>query len=285
MKKYYLLLSIFLCSSLSAQEYLAELPTNPEANKCYAKCIVPDEYKDEIARVLVREAYDELEIVSAEYKTEYQDIVIRPASKRFVYKPAVYKTIMDTLWIKDPYHQLKVILVSFKNDFEKIEIKAKTGSWVAGDKDPDCPSINPADCRVFHYRESQALFREIPVAKVADNASTSSKRIDGNYTLITKQVEVNPAQTIQEDIPAKIKTIERRVLVKDETTRKATIPAEYKEIKKKILLKKGGMSAWREVPCSIPERGEILPINYSLGSLVVISVTMLIVKVCSLIEH
>ena len=119
---------------------------------------------------------------------------------------------------------------------------------------------------MFHYRESQALFREIPVAKVADNASTSSKRIDGNYTLITKQVEVNPAQTIQEDIPAKIKTIERRVLVKDETTRKATIPAEYKEIKKKILLKKGGMSAWREVPCSIPERGEILPINYSLGS-------------------
>ena len=152
MKKNYLLLSIFLCSSLLAQEYLAELPTNPEANKCYAKCIVPDEYKDKIARVLVREAYDELEIVSAEYKTEYQDIVIRPASKRFVYEPSVYKTITDTLWIKDPYHQLKVIPVSFKNDFEKIEIKAKTGSWVAGDKDPDCPSINPADCRVFHYR-------------------------------------------------------------------------------------------------------------------------------------
>ena len=26
------------------------------------------------------------------------------------------------------------------------------------------------------------------------------------------------------------------------------------------------MSVWREVPCSIPERGEILPINYSIGS-------------------
>lgn len=26
------------------------------------------------------------------------------------------------------------------------------------------------------------------------------------------------------------------------------------------------MSAWREVPCSIPERSEILPINYSIGS-------------------
>ena len=100
---------------------------------------MPDEYKDEIARFLVREAYDELEIVSAEYKTEYQDIVIRPASKIFVYKPSVYKTITDTLWIKDPYHQLKVIPVSFKNDFEKIEIKAKTGSLVSGDKDPDCP--------------------------------------------------------------------------------------------------------------------------------------------------
>ncbi|MEN8768942.1 MAG: hypothetical protein ABF261_07390 [Candidatus Arcticimaribacter sp.] len=75
-----------LCvTSICAQEYLAELPENPEPNKCYAKCIVPDEYKDETVRVLLRPAYDKLEVVPAEYKNEYQDVVIRPASKRFIY--------------------------------------------------------------------------------------------------------------------------------------------------------------------------------------------------------
>ena len=52
----------------------------------------------------------------------------------------------------------------------------------------------------------------------------------------------------------------------DETTKEITVPAESTEIIKKILVKKGGTTAWREVPCTIPERGELLPIHYALGS-------------------
>ena len=50
------------------------------------------------------------------------------------------------------------------------------------------------------------------------------------------------------------------------TTRKISIPAVYKDVTKKVLVKKGGMNAWREVPCTIPERGKVLPIHYALGS-------------------
>jgi len=50
------------------------------------------------------------------------------------------------------------------------------------------------------------------------------------------------------------------------TTRKISIPAVYKDVTKKVLVKKGGMKAWREVPCTIPERGKVLPIHYALGS-------------------
>ena len=52
----------------------------------------------------------------------------------------------------------------------------------------------------------------------------------------------------------------------DETTKEITVPAESTEIIKKILVKKGGTTAWREVPCTIPERGELLQIHYALGS-------------------
>lgn len=266
MKKILTVFSLCFSSLIFGQDYLTELPENPEPNKCYAKCIVPDEYKDEIVRVMIKPAYDRLEIVPAEYKNEFQEIVIRPASKRFIYEPAQYSTIVDTLWVKDPYHQLHIIPATFESAFEKIEVKPKTGSWVAGEKDPDCPSINPADCRVFHYRESPAIQREIPVEKMSVIANTSAKRIEGKYKLITRQVESHPAQTREETIPAKTQTIQRSVLVKDESTRKINILAVYKEVIKKVLVKKGGMNAWREVPCTIPERGKILPINYALGS-------------------
>ena len=57
-------------------------------------------------------------------------------------------------------------------------------------------------------------------------------------------------------------------MVKDETTKEIVIPAEYTQVTKKVLVKKGGMTAWREVPCNIPAQGKILPIHYALGSAV-----------------
>lgn len=73
--------------------------------------------------------------------------------------------------------------------------------------------------------------------------------------MVTKRVEVTPAHTVQEQIPERTQTIERQVLVSDETTRVISIPEETAQVIKKTLTKKGGTTAWREVPCSIPERG------------------------------
>jgi outer membrane protein OmpA-like peptidoglycan-associated protein len=266
MKKLYLLLMSMSFFWFFSQEYLDELPENPDPNKCFAKCVVPDEYREEVVRVQAKPEHRKLSIVPAVYRTESEEIVIRPESKRFVYEPAVYRTVVDTLWIKDPYHKLTVQPVAFSQDYESVEIKPLTGSWVAGEKDPDCPSIEPADCRIFHFVESPAVYRDVPIQKIVSKESTTAQEIKGNYRLITKQVEVSPAQARQEIIPKKTRTIERQVLVTDETTRETTVPAEYTEVVKKVLVKKGGMTAWREVPCTIPSQGQLLPIHYALGS-------------------
>lgn len=174
-KNYFCLLFFSITTFLTAQEYFEMLPENPDPNKCFAKCVVPDEYGEEQVTIMTKPEFKRLEIIPAEYENQPQEIVVRPASKRFVYVPAVYETVVDTLWIKDPHHKL-------------------------------------------------------------------------------------------EDIPQKTQTIQRRILVKDETTKETVVPAEYTQVIKKILVKKGGMTAWREVPCNIPERGTILPIHYALGS-------------------
>ena len=265
MKLLFFFLGIVI-TPLYAQEYLTELPENPEPNKCYAKCIVPDEYKNDTIRIMTRPAYQKLKVIPAQYKVEVQDIVIRPASKRFINVPAVYETKIDTLWIKDPYHKLKVIPTSFTTSIKEVEIKSESGRWVAGENDPDCPSIDPADCRIFHYVVDEPINRKIPIQQILSPAVTTKKKVTGAYELITRQVEVTPARTITEIIPAKTIKKKRNVLIKDETTKSVTIPARYEEVIKKILVKKGGMNAWREVPCTIPKR-EILPsIHYDLGS-------------------
>lgn len=55
-------------------------------------------------------------------------------------------------------------------------------------------------------------------------------------------------------------------MVKDETTREVPVDAQFTEIKVQELQKAGGLTYWKEVSCSLPKLGEILPINYKLGS-------------------
>ena len=267
--KSYLTLFVFSVISISyviGQQTVDALPPNPGDGKCYAKCIEPDEYKEEVVQVVKKPAHTKLEIVPAEYKTVTETVVLKPASKKYVYVPATYKDVYDTVWTKQDYNKLTVVPIEFRDDIEEIEIKASYGKWVAGDKDPDCPSIDPEDCRVFYFKEYPAVTEKIAIEKVAKKESTTSKNIPGKYTVVKRQEEVTPARYDVVEIPAETKEISKEVLVKDETTKKVEVPAEYEEVIKKVLVKKGGMTVWREVPCTIPEGGILLPITWNLGS-------------------
>ncbi|MFK7952780.1 MAG: OmpA family protein [Ekhidna sp.] len=242
------------------------LPENPEPGKCYAKCVSPDEYREEKEQVMLKPAYTKLTVVPAEYKEVTETVIVKPESKKYIFEPAEYKTVYDTIWIKDPYNQLTIEDEEFSNDVETVEIKSKTGRWVAGEKDPDCPSIDPDDCRVLHYVEIPAVTRDVSIKTKDKDQTTSSKRIKGKYEVVERQEVVKEPAYRTEIITAETKDIIRTVLIKDETTTSEEVPAIYTEVTKRILTKAGGLTIWREVPCTIPASGIVLPINYEVGS-------------------
>ena len=95
---------MLFCSIVFSQEYLEKHPENPEPGKCYAKCVTPDEFKEETVVIESVPSYNKLEVVPAVYKTVSDDIVLKPSSKKFINVPAVYKTIVDTvLLLKKQY--------------------------------------------------------------------------------------------------------------------------------------------------------------------------------------
>jgi len=215
---------------------------------------------------MVKPSYTKLEVIPAEYKTVTETIVVTPASKKDTYVPAKYKTVTDTLWTKENYNKLTVKPSEFSDSKETVELKAAHGNWVAGEKDPDCPSIDPEDCRVFHYKAVPAITKDIPTEKLVKDETTDSKEIVGTYVLVPRKVETDPAKYVEEDIPEVTKEISRQALVKDETTKEITVPAEYQEVVKKIMVKPGGMTVWKEVPCTIPDDEIVLPIVWNVGS-------------------
>lgn len=242
------------------------LPSNPEPGKCYAKCVTPDEWKDEIVKVLKKPAYTVLEIIPAEYEEQSETVIVIPESKKIIYEPAEYETVYDTIRIKDPYNKLTIEKEEFEDAIETVEVKSKLGKWVAGAKDPDCPSIDPDDCRVLHYREDPPVMQDVNIEKKIKDQTTNSNEIEGKFKVVERQQEVKAAGYREEIIPAVTKEVKKMVLVKDETTKETEIPAVYEEVHRKVLVKAGGVTEWREVPCTLPREVHILEINYSLGS-------------------
>lgn len=266
MKLIYILIAICCAFSIYSQEkYLDKLPDNPEPGKCYAKCIVPDEFETETMQLLKVPAHTILQVVPAEYKVVRDEVVVKPASKKYKHIPATFKTVVDTFWIEEPYNKQYPRKAVFADDYEQVEVKSKTGKWVAGEN-PDCPSIDPNDCRIFHFREDPAVMRSVPVKRLVAPAYSKTKQVGGKYKLIKREVLVTPARTDEIEIPEVRDIVQRRVLVKDETTIAVDVPASYTTIEKRIITKKGGMTAWREVPCTLPNDAIVLPINYELGS-------------------
>ena len=268
MKTTYIFFAMLSCSIVFSQEYLESQPENPKPGTCYAKCVTPDEFKDEIIKVESVPSYEKLEVIPAVYKTTSTEVVLKPSSKKHVNVPAVYKTIMDTVWTKESYNKITVNETQFETLEEQVEVLPASESWVAGENDPDCPSIDPNDCRIFHYRKDPAIIRDIPVSKVKIPASVRKTKITGSYKLVKRKVEISPATTRVEIIPAVTEKVSKRVLEKDETTRAITVPAKYVNVTKKVLVKKGGMTAWRVVPCTLPKRIGVVPIYYASGSAV-----------------
>lgn len=266
MKTTYIIFTMLSCSIVFSQEYLEKQPENPEPGKCYAKCVVPDEFKEEIIEIETTPSYETLKVVPAVYKTVSTEVVIKPKSIKYINVPAVYKSVIDTVWTEDPYNKISVKAPEFKLLDKQVEVLPANESWIAGAKDPDCPSIDPNDCRIFHYRKDPAVVRTISVKSIKSPSSVVKARNGGSYKLVKSQVEVKPATTREKVIPAVTKKITKRVLVSDETTRSTTVPAKKINVTKKVLVKKGSMTAWKVVPCTLPKISGVVPIHYATGS-------------------
>ena len=138
--------------------------------------------------------------------------------------------MVDTFWIEEPYNKQYPVEATFEDAFESVKVRRKSGKWVAGEN-PDCPSINPDDCRIFYCKEAPAIFREVPVKRLVTKATSSTKQKGGKYKLVKREVMVTPARTETTNVPEVKQTVERRVLVKDETT-KFEIVGSYRRGKK-----------------------------------------------------
>lgn len=248
-------------TSVNAQD---QLPPNPQPGKCYVKCITQDEYKTETVTIQDKPSFNTLKVIPAEFKTVTEKVLVKPASKKFIYHPAVFETYHETYESQQGHNKLKVVPAKFKTATEQIEVQPVTSGWEFGTYS-DCKSDDPRDCRVLCFKEYPAVNQTITKTILDVDATTTATPIPGKSSKIKKQRISKEAYVQEIAIPAEYTVITKRVLVKDESTSSTPVSSTNKTFTKQVLTKKGGVTVWEEIDCKLTTNN-ILPIYYELGS-------------------
>ncbi len=150
-------------TSLMAQDS----PPNATPGKCYAMCLMPDQFENVTDQVLVRAGYRRLAAVPAELVSGVEQLEVKPAGRRLVAEPARYEVVEDRVMVKSPGKSNSV----YETVTENILVKPEEIRFV----------VVPA------------TYRDTIVSYVTEAAHTRLEVLQPAYESVTERVEVKPA--------------------------------------------------------------------------------------------
>ena len=202
---------------------------NAKAGECYAKVIIPAEYKTETQTVTVKEASSKIEIIPAKYEWVEEKVLVKEASKKLVPVPATYTTVT-----------------------EKVLVTPAEKIWTKGSS-KNAARANPSIL-------SGAVANGLNLADAKVGNCYAEYHIPAQYKTETQQVLKTEASQKIEIVPAKYEWKEEKVLVKEASSKLIEVPAVYETVTEKVLVKPA-TTEWKK------GRGPVERIDNSTGEI------------------
>ena len=187
---------------------------NQEPGKCYAKCMIQDEYQNQTETIVVKAATSRVEVVPAVYGTESEEVLIKAASQRIEKKPALYTTQTERYRVGcpegymdglagdstsgiDECYRLIPVPATYKNVTETYVVKEASSRVVTK------PAVYKNETQTVVVKEATTRLETVPAVyetRTVDNVllEAASSRIEKKpvpYTTATETIVTRPAST------------------------------------------------------------------------------------------
>ena len=233
-------------SSAMATDMTTVLP-DAKPGECYARVVIPAQYRTESSTVVLREATERLSIVPAKYQWDSRQVLLSDASQRIEVTPATYRTVeseietapADTRWVTGSVYS------TVSANPHVLSVARQSGVPI--------DSAAPGQCFAEYFRTPQY---QSTVKKVLVSEATETIKVTpAQYAWVEERREVAPATQQLVEVPASYKTVTERIKVADARTvwKKGRgsietideisgdvmclveVPAQYKTVEKTVL--------------------------------------------------
>jgi hypothetical protein len=235
---------------------------NAKPGECYAKVVIPAQYKTENVDVTAREASVRFEMVPAKYEVVEEKVLVKEAAKKIVPVPAEYETTTETVeiapaskvWLsgrkRTALPASPLLLAAIENGGIKLD-EQPVGACLseyyvpAQYKDEDVKVLKTASYEKIEVEPAAYEWTEEKV--LVKEATKEVVEVPAVFETVTEKVLVSPATTMWKagrgpvqridnstgeimclvEVPAKYKSVTRKVIKSPATTKEVEIPAEY----------------------------------------------------------
>lgn len=214
MKRLNLLYTV-LFMFMTVMVYAQPETSTSEAGKCYAKCMIPDQYETVTEDILVREASSRVDVVDAVYENMSEEVLAKEASTTISVTPATFETATENALSKEASTILAVRPATFETASEEV-LTREAGRAV---------SISPA---TFETMSEKVLVKE---------NTTGLRPVAAKFETVSEQVLLRPAFKQLTVVPATFEDVTEEVLVKEAYDVVTIVPAQYETVTEDVLEK------------------------------------------------
>lgn len=224
----------------------ADLPMNARPGECYARVFEPPQYTSATRQVLSRAASETLDVIPATYEWVEQTVMTKPKGVRLETVPARYEWAEQTLVIEPQRTDLVQVPARYETRSEQVLVREAYTTWKKG-RGP-IERLNEATGEIMCLVEVPAEYKTVE-STVMIAGPTAREEISAAKTRVVKtQVLVEPARTVEVEIPAEYETIKVRKLVTAAREQRTEIPAEYQAVEETRMTKEGKLR-WQSILC------------------------------------
>ncbi len=195
-------------------------PPNARAGECFARIMIPAQYKTQYKNVVVEEGGQRIEVSDARFAAQNEQILIRDAGVRYAVRQPIYKAVHERVMVRPGYERLAVEQAQYRTVSEEVQVAPARTAWKPG--------------------KSLADWSGVKATKQNGSEVYCLVEIPPETRTVTKRIQIRPqnVQTIQ--APPIYRTITRHVLVDPGGVQEIALPAQYANIARQRLVQRAG---------------------------------------------
>jgi hypothetical protein len=225
----------------------AGAPPN-RAGECYAKVVLPAEFRADPMRQLVREAYERSEFSEVVYEEVEERIQIKPASKRINVIPAEYGEVTEQVLVREAYRREIDVPALFNTFYERVMVTPARDVWKPGRGEVE--RVDPLTGEIWCLVHEEATYKMVERKELFRPAGKRYEDVAAEYTTFKKVVQTKPEAIQEVEIPAEFQTVKVRRVAKMPEPTKVPVAAQFATVNKQVMVRPE-RAEWSEVLCDV----------------------------------